>query len=184
MLQAEKPRKQHNLRKRTGEEFWGLKDVSFLPQTHLIMCVGWVAKLSWTSLSSIRKQLDLTVLNDLGRFRISWFLGNVSITWHLLYVEYKKKWYIWTYWQNRKKLTDLENEVMVAQGKGWEKGIVRELGWTWTHCYIENGSPTRTYCTAQWMLLNVMCSLDGRGVWGRMEICICMAESLSLFTWN
>ena len=26
-------------------------------------------------------------------------------------------------------------------------------------------------------------SLDGRGVWGRMDICICMAESF-LFTWN
>jgi len=23
-----------------------------------------------------------------------------------------------------------------------------------------------------------MCNLDGRGVWGRMDTCICMAESL------
>ena len=27
-------------------------------------------------------------------------------------------------------------------------------------------------------------SLDGRGVWGRMDTCVCMAESLRLFTWN
>ena len=27
-------------------------------------------------------------------------------------------------------------------------------------------------------LLNVMWNLDGRGVWGRMDTCICMAESL------
>ena len=39
MLHAEKPRKQRNFRKGTGGEFWGLKDTSFLPQTHSIMCV-------------------------------------------------------------------------------------------------------------------------------------------------
>ena len=27
-------------------------------------------------------------------------------------------------------------------------------------------------------LLNPLSSLDGRGVWGRMDTCICMAESL------
>ena len=35
-----------------------------------------------------------------------------------LYVESKKKWYKWTYLQNRNKLTDLENKLMVARGKG------------------------------------------------------------------
>ena len=38
--------------------------------------------------------------------------------------------------------------------------------------------PTRTYCVAQENLLIVMGSLDGRGVWGRMDTCIYMAESL------
>ena len=37
---------------------------------------------------------------------------------------------------------------------------------------------TKTYCTAQGILLHVCDSLDGRGVWGRMDACICMAESL------
>ena len=30
--------------------------------------------------------------------------------------------------QDRKRLTDLENELMVARGKGWREGIVREFG--------------------------------------------------------
>ena len=30
----------------------------------------------------------------------------------------KKNWYKWTYWQNRNKLTDLENEFIVAGGGG------------------------------------------------------------------
>ena len=46
-----------------------------------------------------------------------------NVTWHPLYVGSKKKWYKWTYSQNRKRLTDLENKLMVAGGKGtivWE----------------------------------------------------------------
>ena len=39
-----------------------------------------------------------------------------NIIWHPLHVESKKKWYKWTYLQNRKRLTDLENELMVAGG--------------------------------------------------------------------
>ena len=37
--------------------------------------------------------------------------------WHPLYVESKNKWYTWTYLQNRKRFTDLENELMVAGRK-------------------------------------------------------------------
>ena len=33
-----------------------------------------------------------------------------------------------SYLQTRKRLTDLENEFMVARGKGWGEGIVRESG--------------------------------------------------------
>ena len=34
-----------------------------------------------------------------------------NIVWHLLYVECGKKWYRWTFLQNRKRLTNLENMV-------------------------------------------------------------------------
>ena len=34
------------------------------------------------------------------------------------------------------------------------------------------------YCIAQGTLLKVMCSLDGKGVWGRADTCVYMAESL------
>ena len=55
-----------------------------------------------------------------------------NIIWHPLYVESKKKWYKWTYLQNRKRLTDLENELMIAKGKGW----LGTLGRSCTHCYV------------------------------------------------
>ena len=41
--------------------------------------------------------------------------------WHPLYVESKKKWYNWTYLQNRNRLTDLENEFMVTGEKDREE---------------------------------------------------------------
>ena len=47
-----------------------------------------------------------------------------NIVWHPLYVESKKKWYKLTYLQNRRRLTDLENKLMLAGGKG----IVRAFG--------------------------------------------------------
>ena len=36
----------------------------------------------------------------------------------LLYKESKKKWYKWTYLQNRNGLTDIKNKLMVTKG-GW-----------------------------------------------------------------
>ena len=64
---------------------------------------------------------------------------------------------------------------MVISGEGWEKEI-GSLAWTSTHCNINmlKGSTVwhREVCSA-------LCgSLDGRGFVGRMDTCICMAESL------
>ena len=58
----------------------------------------------------------------------------MSVSYHMtsLNVESKKKSYKGTYLHNRKRLTDLENELMVARGKGyagtWERSC--------THCSI------------------------------------------------
>ena len=62
-------------------------------------------------------------------------------------------------------------------GKGWEEGIVRELGMDMSTLVYLNG-PTRSYCRAQGTLLSMMCSLDGRGARGTVATWICMAESL------
>ena len=61
-------------------------------------------------------------------------LSEVSQTktniWHHLYVESNfKKWYKWTYLQNRNRLTDIENKLMVTKGEtGGGGGINQELG--------------------------------------------------------
>ena len=44
-----------------------------------------------------------------------------EIPYDIPYVESKKKWYKRTYLQNRKKHTDLENELMVAGEKAGGK---------------------------------------------------------------
>ena len=55
-----------------------------------------------------------------------------NIIWYPLHVELKKKWYKWTYLQNRKRLTDLENELIDARGKGQ----LRTLGRSCPNFYI------------------------------------------------
>ena len=44
-----------------------------------------------------------------------------QISWYHLYVE-SKKWYIWTYLQNRNRVTDVKNKLMVTGGVSGEKG--------------------------------------------------------------
>ena len=38
--------------------------------------------------------------------------------------------------QNRNRLTDFENELMVAEGKDGKRGWLGNLGWACTYCYI------------------------------------------------
>ena len=67
------------------------------------------------------------------------------------------------------RLTDSEKELTVAGGRD---GVVRELGKV-IHTLQYPTRITRTDCVA------MLCvSLDGTPVWGRMDTCICLAESL------
>ena len=45
-------------------------------------------------------------------------LPHRNVLWHPLCVESKKKWSKWNYLQNRNRLTDLGDELMVAGGRG------------------------------------------------------------------
>ena len=40
----------------------------------------------------------------------------------------KQKWYKWTYLQNRNRLTDVENKLMVTGGKVGLRGVRDKLG--------------------------------------------------------
>lgn len=55
-------------------------------------------------------------------------LAHRNVLWHPLCVESKKKWSKWNYLQNRNRLTDLGNELMVAGG-GEKVGVTdKEFG--------------------------------------------------------
>ena len=61
-------------------------------------------------------------------------------------------------------------------GEGWEEEIVREFGIDmYILLYLKQITNKDLFCTAHGMLCD---SLDGRGVWGRMDTNICMAGSL------
>ena len=51
----------------------------------------------------------------------------------ITYME-SKQWYKWTYLQNKNRLTDIENKLMVIKME--RGGYIRDLGLTGVHYYI------------------------------------------------
>ena len=101
-----------------------------------------------------------------------------NIIWYPLYVASKGKWYKWTYLQNRDRLADLENELMVAKVGGWEKGIVKKFGMDmYTLLYLKCIT-NKDLLYSAWNCSMFCGSLDGRGASGRMDTCISVAEFL------
>ena len=50
-----------------------------------------------------------------------------NIIWYCLHEKSKKR-YKWTYLQNRSRLTDIENRLVIAKGKGGGGGMDQEFG--------------------------------------------------------
>ena len=98
----------------------------------------------------------------------------------MLNVESKKTWCKRTYLQSRNSLTDLEMNLKGCQREGWGEGIVREFG-------MDRYRLTLLYL--KWITIKDLLGNTGnsaqclwkpgwKGVWVRMDTCICMAESL------
>ena len=69
------------------------------------------------------------------------------------------------------RFTDLENELAVASGKGQ----LGSLGWTY-HTAVFKMDNQQGPTVEHMELCSMLCgSLDGRGVWGRMDTWIRMA---------
>ena len=76
-------------------------------------------------------------------------------------------------WLTKQKETHrVREQTKVSGGKDWGQGWLGGLGWTCSHCYISNGQWHRE------LYFMLPGSLDGRGVWGRKDTCVCMAKSL------
>ena len=73
------------------------------------------------------------------------------------------------------RLTDLENKFMVT-GRETGERIVREFGIN-MYTLLRYKWITST-CIAHGTLLNITWQSDDQGVWGSMDTCICMSESL------
>ena len=74
--------------------------------------------------------LEIIILSEVSQRK-------TNIIWYHLYVG-SKKWYKWTDLQNRNRLIDIENKLMVTKGerRGWG-GINQEFGINkYTHYYI------------------------------------------------
>jgi len=77
------------------------------------------------------------------------------------------------------RLLDLENEFIVTREEGWGEGIVREFGIDmYTLLYLK-WITNKDLLFSSRELCSMSCgNLDRKGTWGRMDTCMCMAESL------
>ena len=68
---------------------------------------------------------------------------------------------------------------MVASGEGRREGIVREFGLDMYKLLYLKWITNKDLLGSTWNPCSMLCgSLDGKGVQGRMDTCICVAESL------
>ena len=113
--------------------------------------------------------LEIVMLSEVRQRR--------NIIWHPLYAKSEKKWYKWNYLQNRNRLIDLENKLLVASGKDGGQGQLRRWDGR-VHMAVfkmdNHQGPTilhRELCSVS------RSSLAGRGVRARMDTCLWMTES-------
>ena len=99
--------------------------------------------------------------------------------WHPLYVESKKKWYKWTQLQNKKTLTDLENDLWFPG-----LGIVRDFGKVMNTLINFKWITTKTYCVAHGTQFSDIRQPGWDGSPGENGYMYMYGWVSSLFTWN
>ena len=75
--------------------------------------------------SATKKELSNAICSNIDGprdYRTKWSQVEKDILCDITYMWNLKKWYKWTYLQNRNRLTDIENKPMVTEGEG-EGGI-------------------------------------------------------------
>ena len=73
-------------------------------------------------LLSHKKEWNNAICSNIGGPRDYHTKWKKNIIWCCLNVDSKKKSYKWTYLQNRNRVTDLSNKLMVSQNERWEDG--------------------------------------------------------------
>ena len=68
-----------------------------------------------------RPRVYHTEWNKSDRKRQIW--QDITYMWGL------KKWYRWTYLQNKNRITDVENKLMVTRGEDWGRDKLGDLDW-------------------------------------------------------
>ena len=124
---------------------------------HIKMSCTTCIQLKALLLSHKKEWKDVTCNNKEGhRGDRKWSTSErqTNTIWYHVHVE-SKIWHKWIHLQNRNRLTDLENTLVVAKGEG--EGWIGSLGLADANdYYIENGWTTRFYCRAQETIFNIL----------------------------
>ena len=115
-----------------------------------------------------------TKMNEIMLFAAAWMdlrdchteWSQRNIVWHPLYEESKKKWYKWTYLQNRNRLTDLGKGIL--RDFGMDMYTLLDLKWITSKVLLSSTGNSGQRYVATWV---------GGEFGGRMDTCMCMAES-------
>ena len=126
--------------------------------------------------SATRMDLEIVILSEVSQTEKDKY-HMISLTCRI----FKTKWYKWTFLQNRSRLTDLENELMVTRGwvggGGW-----RDRVWVWdwhAHNAIFKIDNQQGPTVQHRELCSIFCNnLNGKRIWKRLDTCICITESL------
>ena len=104
----------------------------------------------------------------------NWLLSGVTIS---LLCGILKKWHKWTYLQNRNRLTDIEDELMLLGGNG---GGERLGVWDWhVHTAIFKIDNQQGPAVQHRELCSILCNnLNGKRIWKRIDTCVHITESL------
>ena len=98
-----------------------------------------------------------------------------NIVWHSFYVESKKIVIQMTLFAWQEQAWTWRMNLWLPGGVNGGKGWLESLRLVYTHWYFRmNGQQGPTVSHKGLCLKTQGSSLDGRGVWGRMDICICM----------
>ena len=82
----------------------------------------WIKKMWYIHiiLLSLKKEWNNSICSNMDGprgYHTKWSKSDREKQIYHLYVKSKKKWYKWTYLQNRNRLTDIENKLMFTKGE-------------------------------------------------------------------
>ena len=93
------------------------------------MYYSFITRNEIVSFAEVWMNLETVIQSEVSQKEKKQISYNIAYMWNL------RKWYRWTCWQSRNRVTDVENKLIV---KKWVEGVgqIGRLGLTYIHCCV------------------------------------------------